>query len=79
MEASDFPKNLTDEKAAAIMKKITGCATAADYQRLTKEEQLVYACMLRKHSMSYGQISRLTGLPKASIYRKIRGEELSLS
>ena len=79
MEASDFPKNLTDEKAAAIMKKITGCATAADFQRMTKEDQLAYARMLRKHSMSYGQISRLTGLPKASIYRKIRGEELSLS
>lgn len=59
---------VTDEKAIEIMQKMTGCRSVSEFQSLTKELKKAYVRDLRKHHLSIGQISRITGMAKTSVH-----------
>ena len=66
---------VTDEQAGKIVQHVTGCASVSDFQRLEKRIQVEHARRLRACRLSLGQISRLTGLAKTTIYRKIEKDK----
>ena len=62
---------VTDEKAIEIMQKMTGCRSVSEFQSLTKELKKAYVRDLRKHHLSIGQISRITGMAKTSVHNVV--------
>ena len=60
----DFDDKVTaisDEQAKAIIFKISGCANASDFQRLSSQQKQQYFALLKQNNLSIRQISRLTG------------------
>ena len=64
---------LTDEQAKAILKKASGCSSAADFQKLTPIVRDKAIGALRDKHLSLRQISRLTGV-SVMIVRRISEE-----
>ena len=73
LDEDRYDWRLRDEPAKEIMKEISGCATANEFQRLEKEERREYARELYARGLSMGQITRLTGVPKTTVARAVRG------
>ncbi len=74
-EALDEPKYqwcITDEEAADIMHKITGCSTADEFQQLDFETMKKYALQMYLEKMSMNQIARLSGMAKTTVIRTIQ-------
>ncbi len=69
MDLTETPEGVTDERAAEIMKQVTKCRSAEEFQVLDKKTRKEYVAELREKRLSLGQIERLTGMPKATIYR----------
>lgn len=69
MEYEESHSGLTDEEAKEIMARITGCRSVAEFQGLDKKIRKKSAAKLRENHMSLGQIARITGMSKATIYR----------
>ena len=70
--ALEFPsmqKRVTDEQAKILIRKITCCNSVAEYQALDKSMQKEYVKKLRHNNLSFGQIARMTGLSKTTVYR----------
>jgi len=65
---SDF--RINDADAQKILKKITKCDNATEFQMLDKKQRDKYIKKLKKNGLSIRQISRLTGVSFA-IVRKI--------
>ena len=62
---------LTDEDAKAIIKKISKCKNASEFQLLDTSKRNAYIRMLHENDLSIRQISRLTGLSKKLVERNI--------
>ena len=69
MDISDTLKGITDERASEFFRSVTGCRSATEFQRLGKAVQKEYAAKLKGKNLSLGQIVRLTGMSKATVYR----------
>ncbi len=69
MEYGESRCGLTDEEAKAIMTRITGCRSVAEFRGLDKSIRKKSAAKFRENHMSLGQIARITGMSKATIYR----------
>ena len=67
--ASDLPK--TDEEAQALMRKLTGCASASEFQKLPRSEREAYFRKLQANGLYISQISRITGCSRQVIYRAL--------
>ena len=72
MEYEERHKGLTDEEAKAIMTGITGCRSAAEFQGLDKKIRKKSVVKFHENHMSLGQIARITGMSKTTIYRAIK-------
>ncbi len=71
MDITENPERITDERAGEIMRELTGCRSLSEFQLLEKKLQKEHVVRLRGAKLSLGQISRLTGMPKATIHRCI--------
>ena len=72
MDEADFDRRLRDEKAKEKIIRITQCASVAAFQQLASEKQKEYARKMYQEGMSLGQISRLTGMPKTTVFNAIK-------
>lgn len=63
----------TDEEAKACMARITGCASASEFQRLEKAERERALRRLYSEGFAIAQISRITGYSRPIVYRAISG------
>ena len=54
-------QRVTDKQAAALMRKLTGCENASEYQSLTAEKRDEGLGELLRHGVSIRQASRITG------------------
>jgi len=72
LEMSDKVKGITDENARKIIEELTGCYSVSDYQLLDKTSQREYIKKLKGKNISLGQIARMTGIPKTTIYRILK-------
>lgn len=69
MDISDTSKGVTDERAREIFRSVTGCCSVTEFQTIGKAVQKEYAAKLKGKNLSLGQIVRLTGMSKATVYR----------
>ena len=70
--ALDMPaarEGVTDDQAREIMMAITGCGTVSEFQALGNTVRKEYVSKLREKNLSLGQIVRMTGMSKATVYR----------
>ena len=58
---------LTDERAKEIIRKVTQCENASEFQRLEVKVRNSYISQLRAAGLSIRQISRLTGISKGVV------------
>ena len=63
-------QHITDEQAAALMRRLTGCQNATEYQTLTVEKRDEGLREMLRHGVSIRQASRITGI-SFGIVRKI--------
>ena len=61
----------TDDEAKKIIKKISKCRTAAEFQQLDKAKRDLYIYKLHENGLSVRQISRLTGVSKKIVETRI--------
>lgn len=64
------PIRVTDEQAGAMMRKLSKCGNATEFQNLAPEKRDRYLKELREKGVSIRQLSRLTGI-SIGIVRKI--------
>ncbi len=62
---------LSDNDAREIIRKVSKCENATEFQALEQNARDKYICKLKSKGLSYRQISRLTGISKG-IIEKIR-------
>ena len=72
MDENQHISRLSDEHAKEMMKELTDCSSAADFQRLDDEVQKEYFARMYYQGMSERQISRLTGKQRRLIHRVIQ-------
>ena len=68
-QAEDRP--MTDEEAKAVMLQLTGCGSAAEFQKLKKPEKDEFFRKLRQDGINISQIGRITGYSRQLIYRAL--------
>ena len=71
MDETDHDWRLRDDAAKEKIFRITRCASASDYQKLDPEAQKEYAGKLYSEGLSMGQIARLTGMSKTTVFRAV--------
>ena len=62
LEIEDNDFRLTDDEARGIIRKISKCRTATEFQNLSVDKRDKYLKILRNSGLSIRQISRLTGI-----------------
>ena len=63
LELDDHPPyRVTDHQARQIMKRMTGCDSAAAFQTLVSADRNKNICILKRSGLSLRQICRLTGM-----------------
>ena len=72
MDEGDHDWRLRDDIAGQIMRKITQCASASHFQSLDPDLQKQYAAEMYHGGLSLGQIARLTGMPKTTVFRVVQ-------
>ena len=71
MDDSDFDRRLSDDEARKIMFTVTGCGSAADFQRLDRPLKKRFTKEMAGRGLSMGQIARLTGLSKSTVFSAV--------
>lgn len=71
MDESSFDRRLKSDLAKEKMAQITQCSSASDFQQLDSSLKKEYVRKMHLEGMSFGQIARLTGTPKATVYRTV--------
>lgn len=69
LDVDERPLRLTDERAKEIIRKMSRCASAADFQQLDAQVRNDYIRKLRAEGLSIRQINRLTGISRGVIQR----------
>ena len=69
MEMTDYDRRLSEEDALAMLFRITGCRAPSDFGKIDKVIQKEYLKEMIRTGLSTGQISKLTGLSKSTVYR----------
>lgn len=71
LEINRFRKRLPDDVAKSIILEVSGCNTAADFQKLSLKARNENIFALKKRGLSIRQVNRLTGVPKGVIEKVI--------
>ena len=72
MDEADFDRRLKDEQAKEKMFRITRCKTASAFQQLDRPLRKEYAVRMYQSGLSLGQISRLTGMAKTTVFKAVK-------
>ena len=73
MDEDRYDWRVRDDRAKQIMERLTECSTVAEFQELEKRQRKEYVKELYQRGIAPGQIVRLTGVPRASVYRIVEG------
>ena len=65
-------QHITDEQAAALMRRLTGCQNATEYQTLTVEKRDEGLREMLRHGVSIRQASRITGISFGLVRKFVR-------
>lgn len=72
MDEEDCDRRLRDEQAKEKMIRITQCSSVAAFQQMDSWQQKEYAVKMYREGLSLGQISRMTGMPKTTVYKAVK-------
>lgn len=72
MDEENCDWRLRDDLAKEKMNRITQCASASAFQQLDRPLQKEYVKQLYQNGLSMGQISRLTGMPKTTVFKAVK-------
>ena len=72
LDEEQFDRRLREEYEKEVMLQITGCKSVSEFQQLEKPVQEAFVRELYQAELSTGQISRLTGIPKTTVYRMVK-------
>ncbi|MBR0514268.1 MAG: transposase [Clostridia bacterium] len=78
MDEVDYDLRLQNERAKDILVRVTGCESVAAFQALDKKLQKEYARQMYLQKVSTNQISRLTGMPRTSVFRAVKTVDYSV-
>ena len=73
MDEADCDWRVRDDQAKEILKTITNCSSASEFQLLDKPTRKAYVKELYLKNLSMGQIAELTGMPKSTIHLITKG------
>ena len=76
MDEQDHDWRLRDDSAKAIMQRITQCESIEEFQLLDQSTRKDYVRRLYQEKLSMSQISKLTGVSKATISRTVQLKKL---
>ncbi len=68
-DEDDLPK--TDEEARSLLRMISDCSSASEFQKLGKPEREEYMRQLYKDGVKIAQIGRITGYSRQIVYRAL--------
>ena len=72
MDEENCDRRLREDRSKKIMQRISGCESVAAFQTLDSALQKQYAREMFRERLSLGQISRMTGVPKTTVFRMIQ-------
>lgn len=72
LEVKDAEMPMTDEEARECLLKISGCASAEDFQNMERPKREDCFRRLRSDGANIAQISRITGYSRTVVYQVIR-------
>ena len=75
MDEENYDWRLRDDAAKEIVLRVTQCDSIAAFQQLDPDVQKEYARKLYQERLSMGQIARLTGMSKPTVFRAIRKQQ----
>ena len=75
MDEEDYDWRLRDDAAKEIMRRISHCSSAPEFQLLSLAERKDYVRKLYTEGLSMGQIARLTGMAKTTIFRSVNKDK----
>ena len=65
-------RRLKNDLAKEKMSRITHCSSVSEFQQLDSLLQKEHARKMYREGLSLGQISRLTGMPKTTVYKAVK-------
>ena len=75
MDEASYDRRLRDDLAKAKMRRITQCSSVSEFQQLDSLIQKEYARKMHHEGLSLGQISRMTGMPKTTVYKAVKAPD----
>ena len=72
MDEREYDWRLRDDAARETICRMTHCSSVSDYQKLDFMMQKEYAVKLYAEGLAMGQIARLTGMSKATVFRAVK-------
>ena len=78
LDDTDFDWRIRDDQAQKIMERITQCPDSAAFLELDKKARRVYIRELYMEKLSLGQIANVTGVPRSTVYKAVKGIEPQL-
>ena len=72
MDEENHDWRLRDDAARRIMREITQCSSVSDFQKLDPDLQKKHAAEMYQERLSMGQIARLTGMSKTTVFRIVQ-------
>ena len=72
MDEENHDWRLQDDAARRIMRQITQCSSVSDFQKLDPDLQKKHAAEMYQERLSMGQIARLTGMSKTTVFRIVQ-------
>ena len=72
MDEENHDWRLRDDAARRIMRQITQCSSVSDFQKLDPDLQKKHAAEMYQERLSMGQIARLTGMSKTTVFRIVQ-------
>ena len=75
MDEANCDRRLRENLAKEKMLRITQCSSVSEFQQLDSSLQKAHARAMHHEGLSLGQISRLTGMPKTTVYKAVKAAE----
>ena len=75
LDEEEFDRLLRDDKARETMLRITQCTSASAFQQLDRTLRKEYATKMYQSGLSLGQISRMTGMGKTTVFKAVNSRK----
>ena len=75
MDEASCDRRLKNDLAKEKMRRITQCSSVSEFEQLDSSLRKEYVRKMHHEGLSLGQISRLTGMPKTTVYKAVQVPE----